>query len=110
MYCNACGKSIADDARFCSYCGTVVGTRYVPRKLVRSRSDRRIAGVCAGLGEYLGLDSIVVRLLWVFVTFVSGIVPGILVYVLAWIIVPEEPAAHMVVSSTQPATPMASGG
>jgi len=110
MYCNACGKSIADDARFCAYCGTVVGTRYVPRKLVRSRSDRRIAGVCSGLGDYLGLDSIVVRLLWVFVTFVSGIVPGILVYVLAWIIVPEEPAAHTIVPSTQPVTPMASGG
>ena len=111
MFCNSCGKSIADDAQFCSQCGAVVGSRHAPRKLIRSRSDRRIAGVCGGLGEYLGVDTTVVRLIWFFVTFVSGIVPGILVYVLAWIIVPEEPASHhAVVSATQSTAPVASGG
>lgn len=110
MYCNACGKSIADDAHFCSYCGCVVGSRYVPRKLIRSRSDRRIAGVCGGFGEYVGLDTTLVRLIWVFVTFVSGIVPGIVVYVLAWIIVPEEPVTHAVVTTAQPTSPVASAG
>lgn len=110
MYCNACGKSIADDASFCSSCGASVGNRSVPKKLARSRTDRRIAGVCGGMGEYLGLDTIVMRLIWVFVTFVSGIVPGIAVYVLAWIIVPEEPARDAMVQHAQPVSPVASGG
>jgi phage shock protein C len=109
MYCNACGKLITDDARYCNYCGAGVGTPLCARKLVRSRTDRKIAGICAGLGNYLGMDPIVVRLVWVFLTFVSGIVPGILVYVLAWIIVPEAPEGHAVVPNTQPATPVPSG-
>ena len=104
MYCNACGKAIADDGRFCTYCGAVVGNRYVPKKLIRSRSDRKIAGVCAGLGSYLDLDVILVRLLWAFITFVSGIMPGIVVYALAWIIVPEEPEVFPVMASGQPVT------
>jgi predicted nucleic acid-binding Zn ribbon protein len=47
MYCNACGKAIAEDGRFCSYCGNVVGIPS-PKKLMRS-AERKIAGVCAGL-------------------------------------------------------------
>jgi phage shock protein C len=109
MFCNACGKSITDDARYCNYCGAGVGAPRYPKKLVRPRADRKIAGICAGLGNYLDLDPIVVRLIWVFLTFVSGLLPGIVVYVLAWIIVPEEPAGHAVVSTTQPATPVPSG-
>lgn len=109
MFCNGCGKSITDDARYCNYCGAGVGVRHNPRKLVRPRADRKIAGICAGLGNYLGLDPIVVRLIWVFLTFVSGLLPGIVVYVLAWIIVPEEPAGHAVVPTAQPATPVPSG-
>jgi len=76
---------------------------------VRSRADRKVGGICAGLGTYLGLDPIVVRLIWAFLTLISGLLPGILVYVLAWIIVPEEPEAHAVVSTTQPVTPVPSG-
>lgn len=109
MFCNACGKSIPDDARYCNYCGASVGTPLTAKRLLRLRSDRKIAGVCSGLGSYLGLDPIVVRLVWVFLTFVSGLLPGIVVYVLAWIIVPEEPAGHAVVSTSQQATPVPSG-
>jgi phage shock protein C len=93
MYCNACGKAIADDARFCAYCGTVLGQPPVPKKLIRSRVDRKIAGFCAGMGHYLDLDVTLVRLVWVLVTLMAGIFPGVVVYVLAWIVVPEEPAA-----------------
>ncbi len=45
MYCNACGKAIADDVRFCSYCGNVVGILPTPKKLMRSRAEKKIAGV-----------------------------------------------------------------
>jgi len=93
MYCNACGKAIAADARFCAYCGTVLGQPPAPKKLIRSRADRKIAGVCAGMGHYLDLDVTLVRLVWVLVTILAGIFPGVVVYVLAWIVIPEEPAA-----------------
>jgi phage shock protein C len=102
MYCNACGKGIAEDARFCTYCGTVVGTAPRPKQLIRSRSDRKIAGVCAGFAHYLDLDIALVRILWVFVTFMSGICPGVIAYILAWIIVPQEPEVHPVVAAGQP--------
>ena len=104
MYCNACGKGIAEDARFCTYCGTVLGTVPRPTQLLRSRSDRKIAGVCAGFGHYLDLDIALVRILWVFVTFMAGVFPGVIAYILAWIIVPEEPEIHLVVAAGQPVT------
>jgi len=101
MYCNACGKAIAEDARFCAYCGTVLGQPPAPKKLMRSRADRKIAGVCAGMGHYLDLDVTLVRLVWVLVTILAGIFPGVVVYVLAWIVVPEEPAAIPVAAAGQ---------
>ena len=58
------------------------------RKLFRSRSDRMIAGVCGGLGEYLGLDPVWLRLFFVLMVFASGI--GLWAYLILWIIVPEE--------------------
>jgi len=104
MYCNACGKGIAEDARYCTYCGTVVGAAPQPKQLIRSRSHRKIAGVCAGFGAYLDLDVSLVRILWVFVTFMAGVFPGVIAYVLAWIIVPEEPELRPVVGAGQPVT------
>lgn len=109
MFCNACGRSISDDARYCNYCGAGVGVPRHAKKLVRPRAERKIAGVCAAVGNYLDVDAIVVRLIWVFLTCVSGVLPGILVYVLAWIIVPEEPAGHAVVPTTETAAPVPSG-
>jgi len=104
MYCNACGKAIADDGRFCTYCGAGVGNPPAVKRLIRLRSDRKIAGVCAGLARYLALDVVLVRVLVVFITFVSGIMPGVVAYILAWIIVPEEPETLPVVASGQPVT------
>jgi phage shock protein C len=97
MFCNACGKSIVDDGRFCSYCGNVVGDPPVPKKLIRLRSDRKVAGVCSGLAQYLELDVSLIRILWFFIALVSGIVPGLVAYILAWIIIPEEPQLTPVV-------------
>jgi len=58
------------------------------KKLYRSRSNRMIAGVCGGVGEYFGIDPTIVRLVWVFFTFLGG--SGILAYIIAWIVVPEK--------------------
>ena len=47
MYCNYCGKVIQDDANVCAYCGKRVASVASRRKLMRSRTNRKIAGVCA---------------------------------------------------------------
>ena len=104
MYCNACGKTIADDGHYCPHFGNVVGIPPTPKKLMRSRTDRKIGGVCAGLAQYLELDTSLVRILWFFITLACGIFPGLVAYVLAWIIIPEEPLLLPVASSQQPAT------
>ena len=104
MYCNACGKTTAEDGRFCPYCGNVVGIPPSPKKLMRSRADRKIGGVCAGLARYLDLDVSLVRILWFFITLACGIFPGIVAYVLGWIIIPEEPLLLPVATSQQPVT------
>ena len=60
-----------------------------PKRLYRSRKHRILAGVCGGMGEYFKLDPVIVRLLFVLFTILGG--AGVLVYIIAWIIVPEEP-------------------
>ena len=57
--------------------------------LRRSRSDRMIAGVVAGLAKYFGIDPTMARVIYVVGSVVSAAFPGILVYVILWAIVPE---------------------
>lgn len=57
-------------------------------KLMRSRSNRMLGGVCAGLGAYLGIDPTFVRLLFVVLALADGI--AVLIYILLWILVPVE--------------------
>lgn len=58
------------------------------RRLTRSRTDRKIAGVCGGFASYAGIDANVVRILMVALTLFGF--AGPLVYIVAWIIVPED--------------------
>lgn len=58
------------------------------RLLRRSRSDRILGGVCAGLAQYFGTDPLLIRLVFVVITLAQG--AGILIYVLLWILMPEE--------------------
>jgi phage shock protein C len=62
----------------------------VKAPLRRSRSNRWIGGVVAGLADYLGLDVTLARVLYVLISIFSIAFPGILVYVILWIVVPEE--------------------
>ena len=61
------------------------------KRLYRSSTDSRLAGVWGGLGQYLNFDPVVVRLLWIAITCVTGVLPGLLAYAAAWIVVPLEP-------------------
>jgi len=59
------------------------------KRLYRSEKDRILGGVCAGLGEHLDIDPNIIRLIWVAVTILSFGV-GVIVYILAWILIPES--------------------
>lgn len=63
------------------------------KRLYRSRSDRMLGGVAAGLGEFLAVDPTVVRLLFAFALVMWG--AGPLVYLVMWFIVPEEPVVEI---------------
>lgn len=59
------------------------------RRLYRSRTDKVISGVCGGIGEYFEIDPVLIRLFWIMFA-VFGV--GIIAYIAAMIIVPQEPA------------------
>jgi phage shock protein C len=59
------------------------------QRLYRSKNNRILGGVCAGLGEHLDVDPTVIRLIWAVVTLLS-FGTGIIIYILAWIIIPED--------------------
>jgi len=61
-------------------------------KLIRSVNDKMIGGVCGGLAEHFNIDPSLVRVGFVLVTFASGIVFGVIAYIVMMIIVPEETA------------------
>ncbi len=68
------------------------------KRLYRSKKDRMLGGVCAGLGEHLDVDPTIIRLVWVVLT-VFSMGTGVIVYILAWIIIPEEDTAGKTPSS-----------
>lgn len=59
------------------------------KKLYRSRKDKMVAGICGGIGEIYSLDPTMVRLVYALITIFSA-GTAILVYILGWIIIPEE--------------------
>jgi phage shock protein PspC (stress-responsive transcriptional regulator) len=102
MLCPRCQKDIAPESRFCYYCGAPQGapaaapgtqpSAGVPRserRLMRSSTDKKIAGVCGGFAEYFGWDSTLIRLVWVLAVIFAG--TGLLAYIIAWIVMPLAP-------------------
>lgn len=59
-------------------------------KLYLSNDDKKISGVCGGIAEYFKIDSTIVRLAWIIISLISGIIPGIIAYLLAVLIVPKQ--------------------
>ena len=58
------------------------------KKLLRPRDGRMIAGVCAGIARYFGIDATLVRLLWAIAVALLG--TGILAYLICWLVIPQE--------------------
>ncbi len=50
-----------------------------------------VMGVCGGLGEYFEIDSTVVRIAWVIMTFITGLIPGFFAYIVIGMIIPQKP-------------------
>lgn len=74
-----------------------------PRQLRRSRRDHIVGGVCGGLGQYFGVDPIILRIAFVAMTLAGG--SGVLLYVIAWIVIPEAgPEEDTPVAGAHPLT------
>ena len=61
------------------------------KRLRRSRTDKVIAGVCGGVGQYFNIDPVIIRILWLLSFFGAG--AGLLAYIVAWLVIPEEDSA-----------------
>ena len=78
------------------------------KRLYRSRSDRMVSGVVGGLAAYLGIDSTLLRIMYALLTVAGGVGAGFVVYVIAVIIVPEEPLGVTTVKPPSVPAPPAS--
>ena len=99
MICPSCQKEIADHSNFCYNCGAkqppspAFGSDWDAggkKRLVRSSTDKKIAGVCGGLAEYFDLDPTLVRIVWLLLVLFAG--TGVLAYLILWIALPPAPA------------------
>lgn len=92
MTCPGCARDVEPDSSYCRYCGAAIVPPVpppLPRRLVRIPGEGRIAGVCAGIAAYLGLDVTLVRLAWVVLSIIPGaVIGGIIAYIVAWLIMP----------------------
>ncbi len=68
----------------------VTGRLFLMKRLYRSRTNRILGGICGGLSTYFDIDANLIRLIWVALTLLS-IGFGVIVYIVAWILIPEEP-------------------
>ena len=63
------------------------------KRLYKSKENKVFAGIIGGIGEYLNIDPVVLRLVWVIMAIFTAFIPGILAYLIAIFIVPDQPTA-----------------
>jgi phage shock protein C len=71
-----------------------------PQRLVRSRSERVVAGVCGGVGRYLGVDPVLLRIAFIVLALANGL--GVIAYVVAWVAIPEERPGQPLAAAPEP--------
>jgi phage shock protein C len=107
MTCASCHKDIAIGSKFCYNCGAKQPDSGAPglspatgahKRLMRSSTDKKIAGVCAGLADYFDMDPTIIRVLWLLLVICGG--TGILAYVILWIVLPLAPGGAVPTSTT----------
>ncbi len=89
LTCPRCLREAPPEARYCPVCGARLSTT-PPRPLRRRRSDEKLLGVCSGLAEYLDLDPTLVRVLYIVASLFTGVVPGVVLYLILALVVPAE--------------------
>jgi len=107
MTCPNCQKDIAAGSPYCYNCGAKQAGAAAPgaspsagdkRRLVRSSTDKKLGGVCAGLADYFDLDATIVRVVWLLAIFLGG--TGFLAYMILWIVLPLAPTGAVTSSAT----------
>jgi len=97
MYCTKCGAELREGDNFCSKCGerfasaagrplNTSAQAYPPLRL--DKEHKKIAGVCAGFARHLGVDLVLMRVLWLAIALCTGV--GFLAYLAAWIVIPSD--------------------
>lgn len=61
-----------------------------PRRLMRSSKDKMLAGICGGIAEYMVVDPTIIRLVFALATFFTVVFPGVLIYLIMWVVVPKD--------------------
>jgi phage shock protein C len=114
MYCTKCGFELRDGDVFCSRCGNRTQAAGPPNgwqtstsyPLLLDKQNKKIAGVCAGFARHLGVDVVLMRVLWLGIALCTGV--GFLAYLAAWIVIPNdygfEPRQQIVPVSQNPMT------
>jgi|SoiMethySBSTD1v2_1073268.scaffolds.fasta_scaffold10604_11 phage shock protein C len=91
MTCARCLKDVEDGSSFCRFCGARVGTPPPPptHRITRIPEEGQLGGVCAGLASYLDADVTLIRLAWVILSIVPGLLlGGVVVYAICWMLLP----------------------
>jgi phage shock protein C len=79
---------VPSDASFCPACGARLAG--APRVLRRRRDREKLAGVCAGLADYFDVDPTLMRVVYLAATFFTGIIPGLILYVVLALVIPAS--------------------
>ena len=110
MTCPNCSKDIAVGSRFCYNCGakqpeTAPGLSAATgphKRLMRSSTDKKLGGVCAGLADYFDMDPTIIRVIWLLLVICGG--TGVLAYVILWLVLPLAPGGVVPTSATTSVT------
>jgi phage shock protein C len=96
--CAKCQREIEAESSYCRFCGASVLSPGTPRRFVRLPDDGKVAGVCAGLAAYFDTDVTLVRLAWVTLSIIPGVlIGGVVAYIAGWVLMPVAgPQDHRV--------------